>query len=338
MMKSFSLRLEKSKKGVSLSLDNFTNDYRNKLKKLERNLNARNKSLYMPLGSNTIMQSNIKDDFYYDISTLSLNEKFLLALEYVYELEGICLISTVGNDIFKSKDIQELLLCYTIYFSEEEIENLDITELEKFIAVASQIRYLCRSYKKAKKFFFDNFQEELHKENSSLKAKVNEMKINNKNLIDVNNTTNQRLEELSKENNRLKAQLEEEKANKKELIALREYIFNNSEENTDAAIDDYYDNVDIDYIDNTKGVIIGGKPNWLLKMRNKLPSWTLIDPSSINFDKNILNNEHVFINTSYISHAMYYKVVENLGKNSNIHYINNTNIEICLEEIYNIIR
>lgn len=73
-------------------------------------------------------------------------------------------------------------------------------------------------------------------------------------------------------------------------------------------------------------------------MRNKLPSWTLIDPSSINFDKNILNKEHIFINTSYISHAMYYKVVENLGKNSNIHYINNTNIEICLEDIYNIIR
>ena len=332
LIKSLVLRLEKyNNSSFNLSLNNISKEHRNKIQKLELKLKNRNKYLYFPLGSSVIYNEKItKNDFYYIKSNLSLNEKFLLATEYIYDLENLSLTTVVGNEIFKSKDIQELMLCYTNLFKEND--DINIEELEKFLYSAIQIRYLCRFYKKAKQFFFDNFQEELQNQNSFLKKQINELIINNKNIVADNNVLIKQNEQLLRENDRLKAELKENENNKKELIALREYIFNSQQEYVENDSND----IDINYINSIKGVIVGGNPNWQLRMKEKLPNWIFIEPTYFNFNKSILNNKYVFININ-ISHAMYYKIIENLSKNSKLYYLNNININICLKEIYDIV-
>ena len=69
-------------------------------------------------------------------------------------------------------------------------------------------------------------------------------------------------------------------------------------------------------------------------MKDILVNWTFVPTESINFDENIIkNNEYIFINTKYISHAVYYKVIKYLTNENKLRYINSINIDKSLEDI-----
>lgn len=74
-------------------------------------------------------------------------------------------------------------------------------------------------------------------------------------------------------------------------------------------------------------------------MKDKLINFEFISAETINFDVNILNSyEYVFINTNYVGHAMYYKIIENLNENNKLRYINNINIDRAIRDIKDAIK
>ncbi|HBG7745412.1 TPA: hypothetical protein KRE80_000875 [Clostridioides difficile] len=74
-------------------------------------------------------------------------------------------------------------------------------------------------------------------------------------------------------------------------------------------------------------------------MKDKLINFEFISADTINFNVNILDSyEYVFINTNYVGHAMYYKIIENLNENNKLRYINNINIDRAIRDIKDAIK
>ncbi|EGT4205778.1 hypothetical protein EPL64_14500 [Clostridioides difficile] len=312
-----------------LSIDNLDKKYKKMLNKIELKL----KSLYLKEYIPSSYVLNIDATKGYKGNNLTFLEKQILGLDYVSNLEGITLISIVGKDIFKSKQIQELILAYCNLQDNIEDENsINYDDLFRFIIPAIDLRYWAREYKKAKQFFFNNFDEELKEAMKEKEIEIKELKKENLLLQDENKKLKLELELLQKDKNRLESEIKEQFTSKEELVQLRNFMFNQQQEQyviTDESID----------LKSIKAVIFGGHPNWILKMKERLINFEFISAEVINFDVNILNSyEYVFINTNFIGHAMYYKIIENLNKNNKLRYINNINLDRAIEDIKNAIK
>lgn len=142
------------------------------------------------------------------------------------------------------------------------------------------------------------------------------------------------LELLQKDKLRLENEIKAQLTSKEELVQLRNFMFNQQQEQEEKVLIDESIN-----LKNIKAIIFGGHPNWILKMKEKLTNFEFISADTINFNVNILNSyEYVFINTNFIGHAMYYKIIENLNEDNKLRYINNINVDRAIEAIKNAIK
>ncbi|HBF0699063.1 TPA: hypothetical protein KOG79_002846 [Clostridioides difficile] len=314
-----------------LSIDNLDKKYKKILSKIELKL----KSLYLKEYIPSSYVLNIDATKGYEGNNLTFLEKQILGLDYISNLEGITLISIVGKDIFKSKQIQELILAYCNLQDNIEDENsINYEDLFRFIIPAIDLRYWAREYKKAKHFFFNNFDEELKEVMKEKEIEINELKKNNLLLQDEKEKLKLELELLQKDKNRLESEIKEQCTSKEELVQLRNFMFNQQQEQEEKVLIDESIN-----LKNIKAIIFGGHPNWILKMKDKLINFEFISADTINFNVNILDSyEYVFINTNYVGHAMYYKIIENLNENNKLRYINNINIDRAIRDIKDAIK
>ncbi|HBE9293968.1 hypothetical protein NMF83_05600 [Clostridioides difficile] len=312
-----------------LSIDNLDKNKRKMLSKIELKLKSMYLKDYIP-SSYVINIDSSKN--YEDLTFL---EKQIAGLDYVSNLEGISIIRVVGKDIFKSKQIQELILSYLKVQGNIEDENsINYEDLFRFIITAIDLRYWAREYKKAKQFFFNNFDEELNEVMKEKEIEIKELKKENLLLQDEKEKLKLELELLQKDKNRLESEIKEQCTSKEELVQLRNFMFNQQQEQEEKVLIDESIN-----LKNIKAIIFGGHPNWILKMKDKLINFEFISADTINFNVNILDSyEYVFINTNYVGHAMYYKIIENLNENNKLRYINNVNVDRAIEDIKNSIK
>lgn len=312
-----------------LLIDNLDKNKRKMLSKIELKLKSMYLKDYIP-SSYVINIDSSKN--YEDLTFL---EKQIVGLDYVSNLEGISIIRVVGKDIFKSKQIQELILSYLKVQGNIEDENsINYEDLFRFIIPAIDLRYWAREYKKAKHFFFNNFDEELKEVMKEKEIEINELKKDNLLLQDENEKLKLELELLQKDKNRLESEIKEQFTSNEELVQLRNFMFNQQQEQEEKVLIDESIN-----LKNIKAIIFGGHPNWILKMKEKLTNFEFIPANTINFNVSILDSyEYVFINTSFIGHAMYYKIIENLNKDNKLRYINNVNVDRAIEDIKNALK
>ncbi|HGM3772756.1 hypothetical protein RHF56_12710 [Clostridioides difficile] len=313
-----------------LSIDNLDKNKRKMLSKIELKLKSMYLKDYIP-SSYVINIDSSKN--YEDLTFL---EKQIAGLDYVSNLEGISIIRVVGKDIFKSKQIQELILSYLKVQGNIEDENsINYEDLFRFIIPAIDLRYWAREYKKAKQFFFNNFDEELKEVMKEKEIEIKELKKENLLLQDEKEKLKLELELLQKDKIRLECEIKERYTSKEELVQLRNFMFNQQrqEQEEKVLIDESIN------LKNIKAIIFGGHPNWILKMKEKLTNFEFIPANTINFNVSILDSyEYVFINTSFIGHAMYYKIIENLNRDNKLRYINNVNVDRAIEDIKNSIK
>ncbi|SJT09417.1 Uncharacterised protein [Clostridioides difficile] len=314
-----------------LSIDNLDKKYKKILSKIELKL----KSLYLKEYIPSSYVLNIDATKGYKGNNLTFLEKQILGLDYISNLEGISIISIVGKDIFKSKQIQELILAYLkVQDNIEDENNINYEDLFRFIIPAIDLRYWAREYKKAKQFFFNNFDEELNEVMKEKEIEIKELKKENLLLQDEKEKLKLELELLQKDKNRLESEIKEQCTSKEELVQLRNFMFNQQQEQEEKVLIDESIN-----LKNIKAIIFGGHPNWILKMKEKLTNFEFIPANTINFNVSILDSyEYVFINTSFIGHAMYYKIIENLNRDNKLRYINNVNVDRAIEDIKNSIK
>lgn len=263
-------------------------------------------------------------------------------ISMIFDSEDMMFSSMIGNVKINKKDILELAALYFLLY-----ENQNKEESAKFIVFGLYLKYVIKSYKQVKNFYFANNKEtlfiqlknyensiiSLEDENNALKRKI---KVLENELDSTRNQYKNSIEKenilLKQENNKLKLQIEDMQKNEKELKALRQVVF--ERKNNDILIEEVEYN---QIIPSVKAVIAGGHANWHTKLKDILPnSFKYIEGDNEAFDASMLNDvEYVFIYTQYMSHAFYYKLI-NKCKNTNtkICYINSTSPEYVRKEIY----
>lgn len=261
--------------------------------------------------------------------------------EFLFDLEKLSL-SIFSELSFNTDDIKKMILSYICTKNNYQFDE----PFEDYIHHTLFLLGMCKAYKKAKEIYFANNKETMYIELGTIKRELEDCKsllriekAKNDSLIRQQKEADQSLMEeneiLRRENQRLKAEIEKMQNDSKEVIALREYVF---KENNDIGIDDNGKDVDLSILNNLKGIIIGGHPNWQNKLKIMLPEWKFISTeiSSIN-PALIKGTAIVIINTTYFKHSLYYGLI-NLIRNEDIAlgYISSTNAELALKEIYEI--
>ncbi len=137
---------------------------------------------------------------------------------------------------------------------------------------------------------------------------------------------------LSEENRRLAAQYD---SDRKELIALRDHVYNLTEE--DEADDSTPLQTMIDELKEQRIIIIGGHPKWINKMKGYFPDWDYISPSPTGtIPASIVEKaDKVYFFTDTISHSAYYKYINAVReRNVKFGYIHGVNVEKCVRGLW----
>jgi len=261
--------------------------------------------------------------------------------EFIPDFEDISIIDIAEEYTLSEKEVKELVLSYLVTcvndfnVPEEELnkkiininlDELDIEELTKYIYGAVYYRLLFKGYKDVKDIYFKNNKETMYIDFIQMQKQLEEKDNEIKRIDKLNETGQDLINKQQKEIDRLKAELKESKKHKNELVALREMMFVIEQE------EEIIKEEKIDSLSD-KGIFIGGHDSLQTKLKERLLNFTFISTEQMNFDVKILSSyEKIYIYTGYLSHALYYKVVENI-KDQELVYINHTNIDKILEKI-----
>ena len=91
---------------------------------------------------------------------------------------------------------------------------------------------------------------------------------------------------------------------------------------------------DISILKNKNIVVFGGPPNWHTSVKKVLPNATCIPVSNKSFNTSIIDNSDIIvIKTDYLSHAQWYKIINQArSKNKKVLYCQN-NIDMLLSDL-----
>lgn len=145
------------------------------------------------------------------------------------------------------------------------------------------------------------------------------------------------IEKIIQDNNK-NADLSQKKIEsmKAELYSLREYVFDNNQLDNGTYFEESQEHIRVD--DYCNVAIIGGHIQWQKKVIEQFPGVHVISTDQNIIDWSFFNQiKIVVIVTNYISHSMYYRVMDNV-KNQKILFINHKNIDQIKRKIdYNLL-
>lgn len=245
---------------------------------------------------------------------------------------------------------KEIISLLTYLDARNEHHQRESTDEEKamYLILYLYMKCLAGEIFKLKDLYFNSAKVEsfeqykkLHDKYTQEKAEkdalINDLKTNNANLENQNKALLKELEQLKNENRRLTLELEESKVNKVELDKLREYAYKS--EDLDS-VDTNEETIDLEFINSKKILVIGGRSNWHNKLKEVLNNCSFISVDNLNFDVGILSNyDHIFIYTDYLSHALYYKVIDYIRNNNlNVSYLKSSiNIKLTLIQLQDLL-
>lgn len=273
---------------------------------------------------------------------------FLAALSFIFAEEKLEKSAICGSLQLNKKDISNILNIGQLYSQKEE-------DILLFFIMAVTLKGTLQSYNTMKKLYLEDNKETLYpeldhsiKEIEELKKQLKEKedKISQlekekkqlkEQLKEKNSSIKSEVLALEKKNSMLEKQLREEEKKERELHSLRNFVFSlNNSMDTEGVEGMAEDNVEIikKELNNKKGVIIGGHPNWQKKMKQELP-WEYI-PANTPIHHNTIKNYDVYvINFAHFNHSSYYSVINYVREhNKPIIYINTTNTNRVLYNIY----
>lgn len=289
----------------------------------------------------TIMQklniskfSNNTDTFsmYSDINENYGNSPFAVMLETLVN-ESFSL-DDIFNRNLNDKEIIEIINILHVYLDYLNEKNdtwdsiEDINNIIPIMHILVTVKKLILAYEEGRNCFIKNYSEGI---GALLEKEREKNTLLNKDLRELEGNEEKLREEirlLKAENKKLKEEAIDLKRDRPELVSLRNFIFSKS--NEDDIKENEITELDIESINAKRGLIVGGSNTWISKMREVLPDWDFIQAGNYNFSKNLLKRNLVIINAGYISHSLYYKVIET---NNNVKFINSRNITKVLLEL-----
>lgn len=251
----------------------------------------------------------------------------------------------ITTDVKFSNKILDDILIQVMMFMDGN--NLGDEYRDIFFISALNMYGLSEVYKSLREAYLEDSQEELFLENKRNKeAIIQEQKIFAeekyvvlKELQDSQEKNSSYLDEidaLKKKLEKAEFQLSLYEEHSKELIALRDYAYK-------AVDDDYTKDIittdeKINYLKDKKAVVFGGHPNFIQKIKDKLPNFTYRDTDTLNRSLELIKKkEYVFLQTCFFNHPYYYKVMSEIEKNENVQLIylsGHDNVKITINEMY----
>ena len=233
-------------------------------------------------------------------------------------------------------------LCKKTVFSKKEIDRFVLNALHHqthffikdseipFFMAASMLFYaLTSEFKETKIKYFEEINESMEEIETKLLAELEQVKRSAD--IDLKASANERsrlihqIEALKEENASLKRKnvslnntVVASNINARELHQLREFVYNR-ESNVlyEPALDELSVAQQAELLNTKKCSVLGGRPSWVKRLSHLLPNFSFVLTDQVNIDVSFLDNQDaVFINTSYMSHAFYHKIMARLNQSN----------------------
>lgn len=268
------------------------------------------------------------------------------------------------KDISLTKEEQLLILKCTafVFYNLLRIEKMNVRfdiSLSQYFSVAT-FYILIKSLSQTKQYFEENnnetmfsqiqyyreenerHDEELDKLRKELQEEREKNDLLRQQLQSQGTTTDTKpfMEEISSLNRKVKElqeELDTEREKTDELNTLREFVFSIKSEYVPES-----DETDLkELIKDKKIIIVGGHIEWRNKLKRKYPSIITMDGHNATSDFTPLSSaDLVLLNTSNMSHKVYYKVIETLRRGTTkFDYIGRSiNQELYEKEIADIIK
>ncbi|MCK2000501.1 DUF2325 domain-containing protein [[Brevibacterium] frigoritolerans] len=267
-----------------------------------------------------------------------------------------------SRDLFRSVKVKQeqidVVLAHFHYLVGEG--QLDESEKNVYLAYSLFILAMSEEYKQTRekyleqmkdKFYYElnKIQNEINeqqafiiKQKEELKEKKAEMKKEKTALEYTQKQLLKELEEYKLKVQHLENKQEKAEGNTKELFALREHLFSLQDKNLpDVEINENRLKEMTDVIMETKIVVVGGHPQWQNKVKETFKDISFISADERGRDFSFLDKaDVVIINTSYNSHSLYKRVMNQLNKNNvPIGYIHqSTNIDLLIPDLFDTLK
>lgn len=269
----------------------------------------------------------------------------------IFDMEELSSISIFAEMKFSRRDFEKIAIAY------DSGRRFGIEE--DFVTYAKYARYilaLCKAYKNVKEYYFANNREDACVELDEMQTQLQEVRsalaeaqerrtLEQKAAAQTQQQLVAELAILKRKNEALQEELKKCEAEKEELYALREYIF--SQESVSGADADAEETEvvklaedQLEELRSIQGIIVGGRPGWIKKIRAQLPNWQYISAGDANTVRNaaLRKPDMVFFVTAHLSHKLYYAMVEQAQVwKVPMAYISRTNVNLALGEIYQLV-
>jgi len=274
------------------------------------------------------------------------NKNMVFALYSLLESYNISLNDEIAELSISGKleeNDKELLNIYTVC-SQNSFNDILSSDIKKrdiadFIITARFLQGLIKKYKILYKEYMKLYKISLINE-IDLNNKIEQQKKTNEKLISENQELKEELRKMKEEQNKHEAQeiIKIKRQYESSIQEMADTIERYKEENEalktvieDLLQGNHYANEEQiinDIPKVTKGVIIGGSPQWQQNMKSIVPHYKFIEAHELNYDTKVLENaERIYFNTAYCSHALFYKTINIVRKKKlDIFFINNNSV------------
>lgn len=267
----------------------------------------------------------------------------------IFDMNKISISALLSEIKLSEEEIDRIILAYMLVYKDKNLERSTNVLINGIL-----IQSMLNMFHDTKKEFFANNKETLYLKLEGVENQIKDFKEEIYRIQEENKTLTQTIENLDtvhqreinkieKTNKQEVSKLKEIISNKEKVIkgeevlnreinALREFMFEikndyKPEHNEDVKLEEY--------IKNKKILIVGGTKEWKNKINEKYDNIITIDGFNEKFDIQIVKNTDViFFFTGYMSHAVYYKIINYLRNNDKVFgYIGKTNIDLVEDEI-----
>jgi hypothetical protein len=278
--------------------------------------------------------------------TVDKNKNMFTALFGLLQTHNISLNDELGDystSMNLNDEDKELLNIYAIsskcLFDEILDNDVKRREMIDFIISARFLQGMIKKYRVLYKAYIELYKNNLI-DGINLNNKIEQQEKTNEKLISENQQLKEELRKMKEEQNKREAQeiIKIKRQYESTIQEMADMIERYKEENEvlktvveDLLKGNHYTNEEQiinDIPKVTKGVVIGGSPQWQQNMKSIVPHYKFIEANELNYDTKILENaDRIYFNTSCCSHPLFYKTINIARKKKlDILFINSNSV------------
>lgn len=306
---------------------------------------------------NLFYQSDQKDEIEHYIKELPKCENFLFSFlqnpdtyhPYLpfFEMENLSWNSICEEMQFTQQDVKKIAISYALSRACKDMPSQD---LKSYAADVFFLLVICKAYRQAKDYYFTHNQEQIQLQVDYLQKTVKQLHTTLANERTLHKAEidrkNQQIANLSTEIEKLtrRNQYLQEKLQKSEEVE-HNGIHMPPDHSLKNESKPYAEEADLEELDVTQmkelkkvhGVIVGGHPIWVKKVRAQLPNWQFItdEESGVNRSLSIRKADVVFFVTAHLSHTLFDNMIAQAQLlKIPIEYLSRTNIKLSFYDMY----